>query len=89
MKTSFDRCTSKNLPKLATLGAILGILLLAIPQVEAAGKKKKSAAPAASAVLPAGKRILALAPVERVRIEMPDNEVRDFGDDFLARLRNQ
>jgi len=63
-------------------------ILPASPTAHGAGKKRKSAPPAA--VVPtSGKRVLAIAPVERVRIEMPDNTIRDFGDDFLARLRTR
>lgn len=58
----------------------LAACLAAAWDAGAAGKKKP-APPALD-----GKRVIALAPVENVRIQMPDEAWHDFGEDFQAAL---
>ncbi len=72
---------------------ILSLLLLLLAATPApalgAGKKRPAEAvptSSASALAAAGKRVIAIAPVEQVRIELPDQQIRDFGADFQARM---
>ncbi len=36
-----------------------------------------------------GKKVVALAPIQRVEIEMPDQSIHNFGEDFQARLTTE
>jgi hypothetical protein len=62
---------------LAALAATFALLLQA---QSAWAMAKKPAVPAQAALT--GKRTVALTPVRNVRIEMPDEDLHDFGDDF-------
>ncbi len=65
--------------------ALLALALSAwICVFEAQGAAKKP--PAAPEALSAGKRVIAIEPIQNVRIELPDQRFHDFGSDFQAAL---
>jgi hypothetical protein len=65
----------------AHLIALMAIWGAAQPLYAAAKKPAAAPAPVVN-----GRRVIALAPVRNVRIEMPDESFHDFGEDFQARL---
>src|SRR6476659_8406296 len=64
----------------ATRALVASLVFFASAPLWAAGKPK----PAQNAADFHGKRVIALAPIRNVRIQMPDESYHDFGADFQA-----
>jgi len=75
--------TTKKTLSIASLVLIAVLSLPCASTVAGAAGKKRAGPPAQTK----GKRVLAIEPIRNVRIEMPDETPRDFGQDFHDRIR--